>query len=523
MGRRRRSDLSLGVCALVLALSACQRAGVDRTGVLPASSSSSAPSPAPRVTIRLLYTSDEHGWIAQATEKERTRGGAAALLAKWRAEERHCVPTAENGCESAFDLALSGGDNWTGPAISSYFHGEPAARAFHLLGYSASAIGNHELDFGRATFEKNVALEAVPYVAANVSPSKAEGGPALPYVLVHRAGVTIGVVGLATRSTPKHGLRNNYEGLTFADEEGALVKAATDARAAGADVVVEIGHVCAVDLQPIVERHPELHLAFAGAGHCHRIDVRRAGETPVAEPGSYLRAYLRASIVVDLSRPKDDRWIRTDVEVVDLTRPSSQAAPYAPDDAESKLVAEWQAKVDEALGEVIGFTNEPLESDSAPLTNFITDSWREFTHADVAILNRSGTRQAIPRGPITRETIVSVMPFDNRLVSVKVTGEQMIRDVTCCRGHVAGVRERGGKLEMANGDPIDPARTYSVVTTDYSYFGGSDFPFEKQDPSGVVGEDWREPVIAWLRAHPTTAQHGLDTMIDKTPRPNDLR
>ena len=475
-------------------------------------------APAP-VTLRFLFTSDEHGWVAPAVEKGRARGGAAALLARWRTREGHCVPSAANACEDASTLALSGGDNWTGPALSSFFKGEVAAESMRRLGYAASALGNHELDFGRAVFDKNAAVEAFPYLGANVSPPLAAGGVTRPFVLVKRQGITIGIVGLAFRSTPKVGLRDNYRGLAFGDEEEALAKAVPDVWNAGADAVVVIAHVCADVLKPIVERHPEWRLAFVGAGHCHRKSETEVAGTPLVEAGSFLREYVRVTVTIDRGKPARERVVSKWIDVVDLTYPEGAPPPIAPDADEEALVATWQAKADAALGKVIGWTGETLDPDAAPLSNFITDRWREATGADVAMLNRFGARQAIAKGPIKLETIYSVLPFDNHLVTVKITGAELVKDVACCQAHVSGVKtDASATLVLANGKPIDPAHIYTVVTTDYAYWGGSDFPFEKQDPAGVIGEDWRAPLLRWFDAHPTREGAGVDALIDHAAR-----
>jgi 2',3'-cyclic-nucleotide 2'-phosphodiesterase (5'-nucleotidase family) len=471
------------------------------------------------VALRLLYTSDEHGWIAPSTEKGKARDGAAGLLARWLKNEGHCVPGTGQTCEGAATLALSGGDNWTGPALSSFFQGEPAALAMQRLGYAASALGNHELDFGRLSFEKNAAQEGFPYVGANVAPTLDQGGITRPFVLLRRQGVAVGVVGLSTSTTPRVGMRENYKGLSFGDEEKALEQAIPAAYEAGADVVVVVAHVCADVLRPIVARHADWKLAFVGAGHCHRLVRDRVFTTPLIEPGSFLRSYIRVDLSVDRSRPPRERVIGSSVEVVDLTYDEGKAGPIEPHDEMAHLVAGWQQRTDQALGEVIGYTEENLDPDSAPLVNFITDRWREATGADVAILNRFGTRQAIQKGPISLQTIYSVMPFVNRLVTVRVTGEQLIRDVTCCHGHVSGIKRLpDGGFALVSGARVEPAGRYVIAATDYTYFGGSEFPFEKQDPSPVVGDDWRDPLIRWMRAHPTSPGKSLDRLIDHEAR-----
>ncbi len=495
-------------------LAACLSAPAPAPPAAPPVASRAAP-----VSLRLLYTSDEHGWIAPVREKGKARGGAAELLARWRAHEGHCVPSPGVSCETSGTVALSGGDNWTGPALSSYFRGGSAAEALRGLGYEASALGNHELDFGRESFEKNAAVQGIPYLGANVEPLLDKGGLTRPYVLVRRQGVTLGVVGLSTRETPRVGLRANYKGLTFGEEEATLARVIPEVYQAGADVVVVIGHVCGAELRPIIARHPDWRLGFVGGGHCHRAALDQVFATPLVEPGSFLQSYARVTLVVDRERPVRERVLSARAELIDLSYPEASPPPVAPDEALTRLVAGWQAKTDEALGEVIGHSAEDLDPDSPPLVNFLTDRWREMTGADVVILNRFGTRQAIPRGPISLGTIYSVLPFTNELVSMRLTGEQLLQDVTCCGGHVSGVTLRpGGKLLLADGRPVDPAATYTVVATDYTYFGGSGFPFEKQDPTPTFGEDWRLPLFRWFRKNPTTPEQGLARFLDRSER-----
>lgn len=510
-----RHLLLLGLLTAGLGLVACSSSPPPAT-VSPATVAFSPPVP---ISLRLLYTSDEHGWIAPVVEKDRRRGGAPELLARWIHQEQHCVPSVTDSCTSSSTLALSGGDHWTGPALSSYFNGAPAAEALKLIGYTASALGNHELDFGREIFAKNASIQQIPYVGANVKPWLDAGGITKPYLLVHRQGITIGVVGVSAKDTPKSGMRDNYKGLDFQEEEAALVQTIPEVYAKGADAVVLVAHVCASELRPMLARHPEWRLAFAGAGHCHRTSLDRVFSTPLVEVGSYFQKYARISLSIDRTRFSRERVLSSEAELIDLTSPASDPPPVPPDPTLSKLVSDWQEKTEKALGEVIGHTSEELLPDSTSLANFLTDRWREMTKADVAFLNRYGTRQAIPKGPISLGTIYSVLPFNNALVTMHLTGEQIIQDVTCCEAHVSGVKyDSQGQLILADGRPIDLSARYTVVATDYTYFGGSGFPFEKQDPSASFGEDWRLPLLRWFRKNPTSPEHGIERFLDRTPR-----
>jgi 2',3'-cyclic-nucleotide 2'-phosphodiesterase (5'-nucleotidase family) len=75
------------------------------------------PAPTPTRTYAqppdILYTNDEHGWLAAQKNKDGSSvGGAAEMLGRWREQEGYTP-------DGPF-LMLSGGDMWTGPAISSF-------------------------------------------------------------------------------------------------------------------------------------------------------------------------------------------------------------------------------------------------------------------------------------------------------------------------------------------------------------------------------------------------------------------
>ncbi|HEX7842786.1 MAG TPA: hypothetical protein VF469_35175, partial [Kofleriaceae bacterium] len=251
-----RARLARAMCVALVAAAIAGCSGA------PGATSSQAPA-AP-VEITILFTSDEHGWILPHTERdtEPRRGGAAEVLAQWVAREGHCPGPPSPPCPDPHTLALSGGDNYTGPAISSYFGGVPMADAMARMGYTASALGNHDFDFGRARFLEGRARSHIQYLAANLRPPARLPDATLPaFAIYERRGIKIGVVGLATDTTLQTAMASLFEGITFEADEPALVRATREAWAAGADAVVAIAHECPEVLAPIVERHPELHLA----------------------------------------------------------------------------------------------------------------------------------------------------------------------------------------------------------------------------------------------------------------------
>ena len=64
---------------------------------------------------------------------------------------------------------------------------------------------------------------------------------------------------------------------------------------------------------------------------------------------------------------------------------------------------------------------------ASPLGNLVTDAYlAAVPGADVALNNSGGGLRAdLPAGPLTYGSVFEVMPFDNLLVSLRLTGRQL--------------------------------------------------------------------------------------------------
>ena len=106
-----------------------------------------------------------------------------------------------------------------------------------------------------------------------------------------------------------------------------------------------------------------------------------------------------------------------------------------------------------------------------------------------AFTNSGGLRANLRRGQLKVEDIYEVMPFENEVVIIELTGAEVIQVVR------EGLLHRGGEpcsgvlvkvsgtlekpiltVTWANGKPIDPTALVRVATTDYLYGGGDSIP-----------------------------------------------
>jgi 5'-nucleotidase/UDP-sugar diphosphatase len=416
------------------------------------------------------------------------------------------VAPAPSACEDLATIAISGGDNYTGPAISTFFHGASTARVMRRMGYVVSAFGNHEFDFGREQFLKNRDTAGLTYLGGNikvVDPSLAAFE--LPkFVTVTRRGMKIAIVGVATDTTPTTAMPSRFVGLSFLPEEPALDAGIREAWATHPDAVVAIAHECPDKLAPMLERHPEWHLAFFGGAHCHKVMAKVVAGVSLMSPGWRYQDYVRVPLVLDPRKPEQARVVSARAEIVETAAAPGDGA-FPPDHALEALLNDDKSKMEAALGEEIGFSRTGLAKDSREIAQWIGNAWREELHADVAIVNSGGIRQGIPKGPITKALLWGVMPFDNKLVLMKMKGKDLVADLALDEMTASGISATASGYVTADGKPFDPERVYGVVTIDFLYLGGAHAPFKQQDPDAVETEvDWRVPVVAWTKRIATT-------------------
>jgi len=104
---------------------------------------------------------------------------------------------------------------------------------------------------------------------------------------------------------------------------------------------------------------------------------------------------------------------------------------------------------------------------------------------DFCLLNNGGLRTQLPKGKITVGNVYEVMPFDNGLVVLTLTGEktkQLFEYIVSSGGApIAGARVKGKSKKITEltiaGKAFDETKTYKVLTSDYLSSGGDKYNF----------------------------------------------
>ena len=455
--------------------------------------------------ITILYTNDEHGWMAGS----RAGSNAANLVGLWRASEQYQP-------DGNF-LLLSGGDMWTGPAISTWFQGQSMAEVMNAMGYDAAAVGNHEFDFGLDALQTRAAESEFPFLSANIR-YKSDGTTPVdlgirPYVLVNVNDIQVGIIGLTTTRTPTVTNPVNVAGFDFIDYERALREVVPQVKAEGAEMILVPGHICRTELESLAEDVADLGIHLLGGGHCNELFASEINDIVLLEGGTALASYAFATFHFDTA---SDSVVSVEYGVVDNIDGTADPTVDA-------IVARWQAEADAELNRTIGYSRQGLIRRSEGMQALITEAWLwAYPTADVAITNSGGMRADLPPGEIALADIVTFMPFENVIVELALTGEQLEAVLGQSSAIYGGVyRDNFRWYLKSTGEELDRDSLYTVLVNDFMYAGGDDYALlSVYDPDGYnTAINWRQPVIDWIMAQESSAEKPLDAAFSELSIP----
>ena len=476
-----------------------------------------------RTTITVVGTSDLHGHISMLPYL----GGSLANLK-------------QAGTADALVL-LDAGDMFQGTLESNLNEGASVIAAYNLLGYTAVAVGNHEYDFGpageavvaagpdedpRGALKQRAAEARFPMLTANVldeATGERVSWPNLhPSVVVERAGVTIGIIGITTIDTPRTTLSRNFVGLTMAPLVASVAEQAAALRARGAHLVLVTAHAggrcksfgdpddlssCEPDQEifQVAAALPEGSVDAIVAGHTHQAVAHEVSGIPIVQSYAKGIAFGRIDLVLDEERRVVERRIHPPRFLCGERREPPdfeggeqcdageyEGRPVEPDPGLAELAERYRASAravrQRKLGVQVAYPVLRGHTTESPLGNLFADLMRAaWKGADVAITNGGGLRADLPAGELTYGALYEVMPFDNRFATVKLTGAQLsrllARNLAGSHGvfSVSGVRvvarcQRGElvvKLTRDDGKRrIRDRERLTLVTSDFLASGG---------------------------------------------------
>ena len=203
---------------------------------------------------------------------------------------------------------------------------------------------------------------------------------------------------------------------------------------------------------------------------------------------------------------------------------------------------EYSELLNKEMNEVLNVSEQDMEigCPEGLLGNFIADLTLTTTDKDdenahyFCVLNNGGIRTTLSKGEITKGKIYEIMPFDNEIVILDLSHEQM----TSLFGYIknrsimkdsrkAGVPISGMRMNI-NGSKIsrifigikeyDKNQNYKLITTDYLASGGDNMDFLKNTKqitrTGILLRDAIINYITTLKSQDIKVSAELDGRIN---------
>jgi 2',3'-cyclic-nucleotide 2'-phosphodiesterase/3'-nucleotidase len=358
--------------------------------------------------------------------------------------------------ENPNSLFLSSGDMWQGSADSNITRGRLVVDAMNLMGFSAMAIGNHEFDWTDEVIISNRDRSNFPLLGININDKRTGQRAAFadPYVMVERSGVKIGIIGTigaGLESTILTSAVANYDFVFYSD---LVREASADLRNAGADIVVLINHDGTVENGAL----PYVDAVFNG--HTHRREVLHINNKPVYQGLAYGQAisHVRFSVNKTLNTVTFLQSQSGVYTYADLNNKGQFPAelPAMKTIYDQYLTSEINVVKNEVVGTADGFFSRQQ------LGRLAVDEMLRFGQSVkpevvASFHNTGGVRATLNSGTVTYGDLYRAFPFDNELMIVEVTGNELSWWLS------QGLYAR----TIANLSPIQPSQIYWIISINY--------------------------------------------------------
>jgi 2',3'-cyclic-nucleotide 2'-phosphodiesterase/3'-nucleotidase len=515
----------------------------------PAQTQSTAASK--RAWITIVSTTDLHGNVLPVdyyTNKPDARGLAKAATIIRAARKENPAGT----------LLLDSGDTIQGTPLE-YVHNkmnnappDPMMLAMNALQYDAMAVGNHEYNFGLKVFEKARNEARFPWLSANTYKKGTNDTAYQPYLVKELNGVRVGILGLTTAGIPTWENKENYAGLEFREPVAEAKKWVDILRnKERCDLVVVAMHmgleedVRTGEVLPGQAPHENEGVAIAEQvkgidvillGHTHReVSDLVINGVLLTQANAWGRHVARADVYLD--RDEKGRWriaaksART-IQITDRTEVDAEIA---------KLAEPYDRETQSWLSRVIGESPAELSADQGSfrdtaILDLVQRVQMDAGKADVSMVANFNPRARLPKGAITVRDIAGLYIYENTLVVIEVTGQQLKDALEHSAEYFLPFAPGKTPAQLVNekipgfnydiaegvsydldltkptgqriqnlrfrGQPLNPAQKLRLATNNYRVNGGGGYTMYKNAPEVFrSSEEIREMIIDWVTEH----------------------
>jgi 5'-nucleotidase/UDP-sugar diphosphatase len=430
--------------------------------------------------LTILYMNDPHAHYLpyKIADEQGPIGGFAKAQTVIEQVRARCI------AEGRDTLTLMAGDLLMGTPFSTVFKGELGVRLMNCMKFDAMAVGNHEFDYGLPNLLDNMRQRmSFPLLSANIRTE--DGRCVLKRLIVRNGnqGTKIVIFGLTTQWTPSMTLTRNVKGLVFEDPTAvarALLRHFKDE-----DLIIALTHVGVEVDRKLARACPGIDVIIGGHSHTRIAVPEKVGSTLICQAGAYAKYVGRLDLVADRGR------VASSQGKLIFLGPSVKADPKV-----ASIIQSYQAKMDKRFGKAAGRTDVFLDGSrrgvrsdkETNLGKLVAFIMAHSVNADVGLVNGGAIRGSLSQGNITVGDVYTVLPFQDTVVKVTLTGGilrgVLQRSLKLPLGsggklHTYGLTYavRDGKLKTlkVRGQPFSPEKHYSAAINNFLATGGDGY------------------------------------------------
>lgn len=437
--------------------------------------------------IVVLHTNDHHGQVLPTVDNSGGLAYEATYVKQIRAEYKNV-------------LLLDAGDINTGTALSNMFLAEPDILAYNKMGVDAMTFGNHEFDNNSEVIAEQMKKSDFPWLSANIRNGRKYLGE--PYIVKEFDGIKIGIFGLTTCRTLT--LENPNPKLKFLDEiKTAKQIVKTLRKKEKCDYIILLGHLGNVQevashntSLKIAEQVPEIDLIIDGHSHSYIAEPILVNGTPIVTANEKTKYVGTAILSFEDKKLTDFSWKPQEIST----------ELFAADPEISELLKPYEEEAEASLKEVVMHTTAEFEFGQRltrykemPSGDFLCDAMVSFvkrigSDVDFSITNGGGIRYSLPAGNVTREDVLTMLPFENYIYVITIKGSDLVKLFNFigsikqgagafpqvskeCRFTITYDDEGNGTVSNVkiNGKDIEPKKNYKIATHNYMADGGDGY------------------------------------------------
>lgn len=388
-------------------------------------------------------------------------------------------------------IKVANGDIFQGGYASNKTYGKIFIDVLNAMDFDCFVIGNHEFDWGldKISVYNDGILENgeadFPFLSANIVDKDTYLSPDWlePYTIVENNGFKVGIIGVIGEDLTSSISAEYVEDYVFLDPIPIVENLSKKLREEfNCDSVIVAAHEYSSSSN---ERYAELsndsRIDAILCAHTHQkvaeYETTKTGyRIPVLQ--SNTKNYTVGSIKLNLSNGIIDNT------TINHYSPST----YQSDDEILNIIEKYRDIIIEG-DEIIGYTKTELSK--SKLGNIAANAIRDYSKCDFACLNTGGVRSTIDSGDILLKEVYEVFPFDNNIIKVTMTAQQLINFYNYTEGYLYF----SNNLDISN----LTKNSYTIGVVDYVYTYPYYERFFKGLPYEELNSNIKDAVIWYLK------------------------